>query len=492
MDQRKLLELQTQRGAKTIGYDTTTKTLDAVVNECRKEIETQSDKYRDLNTVDKRETIKQIIIDYVMATKPLVIGYIDGENRPDTLKLVDKLVEDITNYGILTNALLDESIFEIRSNGKEIKVEKDGRVQDLLDKDGNIVSFDSPEQQEIIMRKLLGDVRLTPKDAVVNARTIEGFRVAAIHNTAMSPDPNNPIGDQYHAFVLRKFKKTKMGLDQIVKYGTMSDGMAQLTELFVYGGLAFATCGRTASGKTTTNNAILQATPDGVRVILIQNPSEIDLRIKDSSGRMINDVLHLEATEKDNPTPSDPTMANLMAASLRLSPTMVCLGEVRTNKEFELCMMILNAGHEINVTYHAGTSKGAIQRFLTAYMASSGEGIETALPTLTSLMKFIVVQNIMKDGTRKVLQISEVLGVDPKNPNQALIEDLYIFEPQGDAVYDESGRITDIPGIHKRVGKLSKDTIWKLKLEGVRAEKFELFTKEPSTYEVETYSGKWA
>ena len=491
MDQRKLLELQTQRGAKTIGYDTTAKTLDVVVSECRKTIEDNSEKYRDLSPDDKTATIKQIIIDYVMDTKPLVIGYIDDENRPDTLKLVDKLVEDITNYGILTSAIIDDSIFEIRGNGKEIKVEKDGRIQDLLDKDGNIVSFESPEQQEIIMRKLLGDVRLTPKDAIVNARTIEGYRVAAVHSSALSPDPNNPSGDKYHAFVLRKFKKSKMGLDQIVKFRTMSDRMAQLTELFVSGGLAFATCGRTASGKTTTNNAILQSTPDGVRVILIQNPSEIDLRKFDSSGRMVNDVLHLEASEKDNPTPSDPTMANHMAASLRLSPTMVCLGEVRTNKEFELCMMILNAGHEINVTYHAGDSEGAIQRFLTAYMASSGEGIETALPTLTSLMRFIVVQNIMKDGSRKVLQISEVIGVDPNNPNKAEIVDIYKFVPYGKAKYDEAGRVIDIPGIHKRVGKLSDKTIMKLQLEGVKEEKYRIFTKEPDESEVETYTGKW-
>lgn len=491
MDQRKLLELQTQRGAKTIGYDTATKTLEAVTVECRKTIENNSDKYRDMNIMDKREIIKQIIIDYVMATKPLVIGYIDGENRPDTLKLVDKLVEDITNYGVITSAMIDDSIFEIRCNGKELKVEQDGRIVDLLDKYGNIVSFESPEQQEIVMRKLLGDVRLTPKDAIVNARTIEGFRVAAIHNTALSPDPNNPTGDKYHAFVLRKFKKSKMGLDQIVKYGTMSDGMAQLTELFVYGGLAFATCGRTASGKTTTNNAILQSTPDGVRVLLIQNPSEIDLRKFDSSGRQTNDVLHLEATEKDKPTPSDPTMANQMAASLRLSPTMVCLGEVRTNKEFELCMMILNAGHEINVTYHAGNSEGAIQRFLTAYMASSGEGIETALPTLTSLMQFIVVQNIMKDGSRKVLQITEIIGVDEKNPNKAKLNDIYLFEPVGKPSYDEAGRVTKIPGIHKRVGKLSDKIINKLKLEGVPEEKYRKFTQEVSDTEVETYSGVW-
>lgn len=491
MDQKKLLEIQTKRGAKALGFDTNIKTLEVVERECRKEIEDKSEKYRDLSSVDKRETIKQIIVDYIMTIKPLVEGYIDSDNKPDTLGLVDKLVENITNYGILTSAILDDSIFEIRCNGKELKVEKDGRIIDLMDKDGNIVSFDSPEQQEVVMRKLLGDVRLTPKDAIVNARTVEGYRMAAIHSSATSPDPNNPSGDLYHAFVLRKFKKSKMGLDKIVKYGTMSDNMAKLAELFIAGGMAFATCGRTSSGKTTTNNAIMQSTPDGVRVVLIQNPSEIDLRKFDSTGRVINDVLHLEAIEKENPTSSDPVTQNLMAAVLRLSPTAVCLGEVRTDKEFQLCMMILNAGHEVNLTFHAESSMGAIRRFLTAYMASSGEGIETALSTITSLLKFIVIQNVMKDGTRKVLQISEVLGVDPKNPNEALINDIYRFVPSNKVDYDEHGRILKIHGTHKRVGKLSDSTIMKFQLEGVREESYIRFTTDPTEDEVETYTGKW-
>ena len=217
MNSKELLELQTQRGAKiSAGCDTNTKSLEIVTNECRKAIEEQSDKYRNLKPEDKKEVIKQIIIAFVMNNKPLVIGYIDGDNKPDTLKLVDKLVEDITDYGILAGAMADEDVFEIRCNGKEIKVEIKGHVHDLLDKEGNIVSFDSPEQQEIVLRKLLGDVRLTPKDQLVNSRTIEGFRIAAIHSSALSQDPNNPSGDAYHAFVLRKFRKTKMNLGEIV------------------------------------------------------------------------------------------------------------------------------------------------------------------------------------------------------------------------------------------------------------------------------------
>ena len=490
MDRRKLLELQTQRGAKTVGYDTTTKTLEAVTAECRKQIEDQSEKYRDLNAIDKKEAIKQISIDYVMATKPLVVGYIDGENRPDTLKLVDKLVEDITNYGILTAPMLDERVFEIRCNGKELKVEIQGHVTDLLDKDGNIVSFESPEQQEIIMRKLLGDVRLTPKDAIVNARTLEGYRIAAVHSSAMSPDPQDPTGDQYHAFVLRKFNKVKMNLGDIVRKNTLSDNMARLLALAPAGGLTFFTVGPTASGKTTTNNAILQAVPATTRTVLLQNPSEIDLRFKDASGRVYNDVLHLEARDIENPSPNDPTMANLMDHTLRLSPTFVCFGELRTNKEFKMGMKIMQAGHPINCTFHAESSDGAISRFLTAYLAESGnEPSHLALKSVTDLVHLIICQKIMRDGSRRIIQISEVLGTQPDNRERAALNDLYIFDIDKEPEYDENGNVVKIHGTHRRVGKISPRMIRKFQLEGVAQSRYDFLLNDPDPTEVETYTG---
>ena len=492
MEAKDLLELQTQRGAKiAAGGDTSRRTLEAVTNDCRKAIEEQSDKYRDLNPSDKKETIKQIIIDFVMNTKPLVAGYIDGENKPDTLKLVDKLVEDITDYGLLSQAMLDEDVYEIRCNGKELKVEIKGHVQDLIDKEGNLVSFDSPEQQEIVMRKLLGDVRLTPKDALVNGRTIEGYRIAAIHSSAMSPDPNDPVGDQYHSFVLRKFRKSKMNLGEIVEYHTLSDNMARLLALCTAGGLTFFTVGPTASGKTTTNNAILQSVPATTRTILIQNPSEIDLRFKDASGRIYNDVLHLEATEKENPTPSDATMRNLMDHTLRLSPTFVCFGEIRTNPEFKQAMKIMQAGHPINTTYHAESSNGAIKRFLTAYLAESGnEPSHLALSTVVDLVNMIIVQKIMRDGTRRIIQISEVVGTNPENREEPLLNDLYIYDIDREPEYDEAGNVVKIHGTHKRVGKLSERTIRKFQLEGVAKSRYDLLLTEHNKAEVETYTGK--
>lgn len=492
MEIKDLLELQTQRGAKiAVGGDTTTKSLEAVTNDCRKAIEEQSDKYRDLGPEQKRESIRQIIIDFVMNNKPLVKGYIDGENKPDTLKLVDKLVEDITDYGILAQAMLNEDIYEIRCNGKEIKVEIKGFVKDLYDKEGQIVSFSNPVEQEIIIRKLLGDVRLTPKDAIVNGRTIEGYRIACIHNSAISDDPMDPVGDKYHAFVLRKFRKSRMHLGEIVKFGTLSDNMARTLSLCTAGGLTFFTVGPTASGKTTTNNAILWSVPATTRTILIQNPSEIDLRFKDASGRVYNDVLHLEATEKDNPTPQDATMRNLMDHTLRLSPTFVCFGEIRTNPEFKQCMKILQAGHPVNTTFHAESSDGAIKRFLTAYLAESGnEPSHLALGSVVGLVNMIIVQKIMRDGKRRIIQISEIVGVDPTDSEKPEINDLYIFDIDREPEYDEAGNVTQIHGTHKRVGKLSERTIRKFQLEGVAQSRYDFLLKEVTDTEVETYTGK--
>ena len=491
MDQARLLKLQTERGAKSVGFDTTVKTLELVTQECRKQIEEKSEQYRDLNALDKKEAIKNIIIDYVMNAKPIVAGYVDSENRPDTLKLANKLVEAITDYDILTSAMADEGVFEIRANGKEIKVEIRGHVEDLKDSEGNIVSFESPEQQEIILHKMLGDVRLTPKNALVSGSTIEGYRIAAVHSSAMSPDPNDPTGDKYHSFVLRKFNKTKMNLSDIVLKRTLSDNMARFLALMTAGGLTFFTVGPTASGKTTSNNAILQSVPATTRTVLLQNPSEIDLRFKNDAGRVYNDVLHLEAREIERPSPTDPTMSNLMNMVLRLSPTFVSLGEIRSNEEFKEAMKILLAGHPINTTFHAESSDGAISRFLSAYLACSGnEPSHLALRTLTSLVNVIIVQKIMRDGKRRIIQISEVIGVDPEDREKPQINDIYRFEIDAEPDYDAAGNVININGHHKRVGKISDKLIRRLQLEGVSSNRFDFLLDDISSTEVETYTGK--
>jgi len=465
---------------------------DWVTADCRKYIRDSSVSIRYLDSEDKRTKTLELITEYVQNNNPRVDGLLDQDNNADVAKVIDMLVQAITDYDILTNPIRDESVFEIRSNGKEIKIEKDRKQQDLLDDDGNIVSWDTREQQETVLRKLLGDARLNPKYALVSARTDEGFRIAAVHYTATSPDPLDPTGERFNNFVLRKFKQDKLGLNDIVRYGTLSDDMAVALSLLAPGGCSFATIGPTSSGKTTSNNAILQTVPKDTRTVLLQNPSEIDLRFRDPiTGRVTNDVIHLEAREIEDPSPYDPTMANLMDHTLRLTPTFVCFGELRTDKEFSLALKIGRAGHPYNCTFHADDSEGAVGRFVEAIVASSGNmTYELAVAAFVQITNFIIVQKIMRDGSRKVLQITEVVGIDKDNPSKALLNDLYNFEIIGDPIYNEDGSVHEIRGIHKRVGKLSKRTHDKLKLEGVKVSLFDFLNKDVDPdNEIQTYTG---
>lgn len=491
MDKKELVAIQENRGAKNEVSTNETKKFDIILNDCRRYIQDHTKMVSTNNIEIRRANIKDSINSYVMNLQVLVEGFISDNNTLDTNRLIDKLVEDITDYGILTSAILDPDIYEIRCNGKEVKVEIKGKVQDLYNQNGELITFSSVEQQDIILRKLLGDVRLTPKDAIVNSITMEGFRIAAVHSSALSLDPSLPTNNErYHAFVLRKFKKNKMSLNEIVRFGTMSDNMARFLSLLPSGGLTFFTVGPTASGKTTLNNAILQEVPPTTRTVLLQNPSEIDLRMKDTSGRVYNDVLHLEAKEIESPTPKDPTMENLMAHILRLSPTFVCFGELRKNAEFKLGLQIGQAGHPLNCTFHAENSEGAIRRYLTAYLSESGnEPSHLALRTLTDLVQVIIVQKIMRDGTRKVLQITEVLGVDEKDPNKPLLNDIYVYNINKEPTVDMQGNVIKINGEHKRVGTLSQRTIEKFKREGVPTSKYDFLLAPVDTNEKETYNG---
>lgn len=462
---------------------------------CRTFIKDNSPNLRGMGVEQKRDTITRLINQFMFSSdgEVSVEGFKNEDGTKDVQRLREELLDSITRYGILTEAMNNPDVFEIRCNGREIKVEVKGRCRDLIDAKGNILMFNSIEEQEIVIRKLLGEeTRLTPKAPIANGSTIEGYRIAATHKSAMGVDPQNPDGERFHSFVLRKFKTTKMGLGDIVKFGTMSDNMARILSVAVKGGTTFVTVGPTASGKTTTNNGILQDVPHDTRTVLLQNPSEIDLRVKDVvHGYITNDVLHLEAKQVENPTPQDATMENLMAHILRLSPTFVCFGELRTNKEFKLGLQIAQAGHPINCTYHAESSKGAIKRFLTAYLSESGnEPADLALETLTDLIHLVIVQKIMRDGTRKVLQISEIVGVDPNNPNVPLINDLYVFQRTGDAIYDDKGQCECIPGHHKRVGKLTDKIIKKLEIEGINKSQYDFLLKDVDENEEETYTGE--
>ena len=161
---------------------------------------------------------------------------------------------------------------------------------------------------------------------------------------------------------------------------------------------------------------------------------------------------------------------------LRLSPTFVCFGEIRTDGEFQQAMKIMQAGHPINATYHAKTVEGAIWRFVVAYMSASGNNnVALALQQICSLVQIIIVQKILRDGTRKIIEIGEIVGSQGEKP---IINILYKYETHPkENEYDEKGEVTKIAGEHVRISGLSDSTIEVLKLEGVPYDEYSIFEK---------------
>lgn len=486
MNTNTMLEIMSKRDVKKRSSDIAVRSIGSVVTECRKYLQDNYTDYMGKYGEERNSIIQNLISKYIADNQPYVDGYVkDGQTQVN--ELINRLTQDITDYGILSSAMSDEKVFEIQINGREIKIEKGGRIIDYTDSDGRIISFSSPEEQEVIFKKLLGDVRLTPKDSIVSSRTVEGYRVAAVHSSGIALDTIDKNNNGYGYMVIRKFKKDKLFIGDIVKFKTMSDNMAKFLSTMVDGACTFFTVGPTASGKTTTNQAILATLPDDLRTILVQNPSEIDLNKRDSTGRIVNNTVHFEAKSIENPSSSDPTMENFMNQILRFSPKYIVFGELRSNSEFGKAMTAALAGHAFNCTFHAEDSLGAFNRYLNAYTADSGGDRYAALVNLTSVVNFIIVQRIMKDGTRKILQITEVVGLDYET-NTPILNDLYIYDV-GDTLYDEDGRVKSITGSHRRVGKLSDRTVNMFKLNGVHKEKYEFLLNNPSESENESYTG---
>lgn len=443
-----------------------------VVRQCQSYInKVATNFYRQIEDVKtKREMTERYVVEYVETEKPDVEGYEDlGSLRND-------LIEEITQYGPITEAMEDHEIDEIRANGPDqIFVEKHGRTE-FWDK-----PFNDREHMEKIITKLIraSKVRLTPKNPLVNARTIDGNRVNATHSSI------SPYGNP--AFVIRKFKKSSISPAQMIGNESFSVNMFRLLSLIPKADLSWMTVGPTGSGKTTLNEMLVKQIDPLSRIITIENPTELRLvryRNNDPSDRVLNDVLQYESVSEDSHDSSTATMENLLINAMRQSPHWIGPGELRAPREFTTALRAAQTGHYLFTTLHAEGDQEAIFRFLTAYLSASNEPAELALRNICAAIKFIVFQERLADGTRKVTSISEVKGSEGLKP---IIEQIYKFECQDVDEDPSTGKVRKIVGRHKRVGTISKALEQKMIKSGIKRSRFEFLTRAVSTDEEEDY-----
>ncbi len=430
---------------------------------------------RENNPVRKRDMTKSYINEFVDSQKPIVQKPGDQEYY-DLLSLKCALIDEITHYGPITKAMEDPAIDEIRANGiDQIFVESGGKT--LLWEQG----FTDREHMERIISKLIGvsKVRLTPKIPMVNARTVEGFRVNATHAEISPYD--------VPAFVIRKFSKKAITPGNMMKNESFSLNMFKLLSLIPKADLSWITVGSTGSGKTTLNEMLIREINPMSRIITIENPSEMRLIRREGNsehGRVINDVLQYESVSEDDDS-SPATMENLLINAMRQSPHWIGPGELRTPGEFATALRAAQTGHYFFTTLHAEGDQEAIYRFLTAYLMVSNEPAELALRNICSAVKFVIFQEKLADGTRKVTSVSEVLGSEGLKPK---INQIYKFICEDVEEDQQTRKVKKIIGRHKRVGALSEKVQQTMLKAGISKSRFEFLTEEPAEDETEVYT----
>ena len=415
-----------------------------------------------------------------------IAQFVNSDNEVDKNELSKVVIDDILNRGILEPLLKDPEIDEIRLDGKNIIVVDRRNIPSFArDFKGDKLAFKSAQEQASNINKLIIDSKtgLNSEYKLVNGRTVEGYRVSATHYSAIGKPKFKDL-EGYSDVTIRKFEDKDFTLGELVKAESLSDNMARLCKLLAPN-ISFVVVGEVFSGKTTFLKTLLNSIPNEKRMISIQYPVENDFRKYDEDHNLINDVLIWEAENEQtvkNVSHTN-TIENLLNHTLRNSPSIVSINEIRENREFYNAFIIGQTGHCVNTSYHAGSEEEACSIFTNRLISITGQQYEVGLKDVTFFIKIIIHQGFVGLSERKVLGITEVIGHDGTRP---ILQPLYRYDLQ-EIKKNKKGNITEIIGAHKQVGTLSDNLTTLLYRKGVSKDELQFIQNMSKE---ETYIGK--
>ena len=299
------------------------------------------------------------------------------------------------SLGAITHILADDSVNEIMINGpKNGFIEREGRIIPIGQ------SFSSEKELEQVIRRIAASARreINELSPILDARLPDGSRVnAVLKNVAL----DGPV------LTIRKFRHQKITIGDMVKSGSLTEESAASLEILVQGGMNIFVCGGTSSGKTTFLNALADFIPRGERVITIEDSAELQLGDIDNLVRM--ECRNANVTGKGNVD-----MAMLIRSSLRMRPDRIIVGEVR-GEEVSDMLQALNTGHSGMSTGHGNTVRGMLRRLEAMYVMGSSLPVDAIRAQIVEGIDIMVHVARLSDGSRRVLEISEVTGYEDGN-----------------------------------------------------------------------------
>lgn len=459
----------------------------------------------DMTPDESNAFIRRCITEYIDERQPSVTGFVNENGQKELTRLIKNLDDIMTGYSVLTQAFLDPTLTEIQVNAyNSIWIERNGKFSRYYDEvTGKPVQFmDADELMNFINKFLINSPSLLDNSnakAIGNAITPEGYRVAAIGPAAMAEDKGKEYGRQKSpACVIRKFSDKIISGQDLINWYTSSDDMDKFIGCLGNNKATVVFGGSTGSGKTVNLQRCIDGFDDDLRVISAEKDSELRLRRFAADGTLTNNVIQLEYLPENKSktyTTFHNTMENEFNQMLRFTPTTIVFGELRSDDEINLIPRATSAGHNIMCTLHTDTPEQCIERITQAVMRSSpGASKIDVMQTICSAIDIVVIPSRMKDHTRKILFISEIVGCEVKDGVALpIVNHLWKFKQRGYVMNPETKKYMTY-GEHVRLNPISEKLFEKWSRVGMEPEMEEFLTRpiykewiDPISHKTHTY-----
>jgi pilus assembly protein CpaF len=358
------------------------------------------------------------ILGEIVAAKKVVIS--TAEQR----MLLQDICNDVFGYGPLEPLLARDDIADIMVNGGNcVFIEVAGKIEQTG------IRFRDNAQLVNVCQRIVSRVgrRVDESSPICDARLPDGSRV----NVIMPP-----LAVDGAVLTIRKFKKDKLTLDQLVGFGAISPEGADILKIIARVRCNVLVSGGTGSGKTTLLNCLTRFIDEDERIITCEDVAELQLQQPHT--------VRLETRPKNLEGQGEVTMRDLVKNCLRMRPERIIVGEVRGPEAFDL-LQAMNTGHDGSMgTLHANSPREALSRLESMItMAGFALPAKTIREMITKSIDIIVQTQRLRDGSRRITHITETLGMEGDVP---ITQDLFRFEMRGD---DPSGKIA---GEHRSTG----------------------------------------
>ena len=336
---------------------------------------------------------------------------------PAAEKLMERQVlDEVLGFGPLESLLSNPSISEIMVNGPQhIFIEQKGHLTETA------VKFDDEAHLMRVIDRIIRPLgrRVDRKSPMVDARLPDGSRVNVIIPPASIHGPTMTI---------RKFSQKALQIEDLIQFGSLTPRMAEFLRACVVTRLNTIVAGGTGSGKTTLLNVLSNFIPDDERIVTIEDSAELQLNKPH--------VVALEARPPEADGTGRITIRELVTNSLRMRPDRIVVGEVRGGEALDM-LQAMNTGHDGSLTtIHANTPRDVISRLETlVLMAGIDFPIKVVREQIAGAIDLIVQQARLRDGSRKIVKISEVQGMEG---DVVVLQDIFRYVEKG---LDMSGKV---------------------------------------------------